>query len=415
MRFVFTPPAEAATGLLSLPWQIPLEDWTDSRLVEMRQRGISRHVVRFVAQDGEIYALKEIDERLARKEYRLLRELADLGVPAVEVLGVAVNRGPDLDAVLVTKFLEYSVSYRSLFSNLRGDRPVDSLLDSMVELLVRLHLAGFFWGDCSLSNTLFRMDAGALAAYLVDAETAELHSSLTNGQRSYDVDLASERVGGELFDLEAGGTLPSSVDPLEFVEELSARYERLWNELTKEEVLLPEEQRFRISERLRRLEELGFDVDEVELISAGEGNRLRLKTRVAEPGHYRRLLLARTGLDVQENQARRLWGDMASFRGYLEQKEGRPISEAIAANRWLAEVFDPVMASIPPELSDRLDPVEMFHEILEHRWFLSEVAGHDVGTTAAARSYFATVLPKVPAQLTAGDASSARRVFPQRA
>jgi hypothetical protein len=407
MRFVFTPPAEAATGLLSLPWDIPLEDWTDPRLVEVRQRGISRHVVRFVVEGGELYALKEINENLARREYRLLRELTDLQVPAVEVLGVAVDRKGDLDAILVTKFLEFSVSYRALFSNMRGDRPVDKLLDSMVELLVRLDLAGFFWGDCSLSNTLFRMDAGALAAYLVDAETAELHQSLTEGQRRYDVELARERVGGELFDLDAAGLLPFVIEPVAIADELAARYDALWDELTREEVLKQEEQRYRIADRLRRLEDLGFDVDEVELISAGEGNRLRLKTRVAEPGHYRRMLFARTGLDVQENQARRLWGDMASFRGYLEQKEGRPIPETVAANRWLTEVYDPIIAAIPEKLRSRLDPAEVFHEILVHRWYLSEAAGHDVGTTAAAKSYFARILPQVPEQLTAGDASSA--------
>jgi hypothetical protein len=408
MRFVFAPPAESATPLLSLPWQQPLEEWDDERMVEIRQRGISRHVVRFVAEGNEVYALKEIDEPLARREYRLLRELEEIDIPAVEVLGIVVDRGPDLDAVLVTRFLEYSVSYRNVFSSLRGDRPIDKILDSLVELLVRLHLAGFFWGDCSLSNTLFRMDAGAFAAYFVDAETAEMHETLTPGQRAYDLELARERVGGELFDLDAGDLLPAIVDPVVFADDLVRRYEGLWDELTREEILKPEEQRYRISERLRRLNELGFDVDEVELIGVGEGNRLRLHTRVAEPGHHRRQLFARTGLDVQENQARRLLGDLASFRGYLEQKENRPISEAVAANRWLAEVYDPIIDAIPERLRGRLDPAEVFHEILEHRWFLSEAAGHDVGTTAAARSYFHSILPTVPEALTSGDAIHAQ-------
>lgn len=408
MRFVFAPPAESATPLLTLPWQQPLEEWDDERMVEIRQRGISRHVVRFVAEGNEVYALKEIDEPLARREYRLLRELEEIDIPAVEVLGIVVDRGPDLDAVLVTRFLEYSVSYRNVFSSLRGDRPIDKILDSLVELLVRLHLAGFFWGDCSLSNTLFRMDAGAFAAYFVDAETAEMHETLTPGQRAYDLELARERVGGELFDLDAGDLLPAIVDPVVFADDLVRRYEGLWDELTREEILKPEEQRYRISERLRRLNELGFDVDEVELIGVGEGNRLRLHTRVAEPGHHRRQLFARTGLDVQENQARRLLGDLASFRGYLEQKENRPISEAVAANRWLAEVYDPIIDAIPERLRGRLDPAEVFHEILEHRWFLSEAAGHDVGTTAAARSYFHSILPTVPEALTSGDAIHAQ-------
>jgi tRNA A-37 threonylcarbamoyl transferase component Bud32 len=401
MRFVFAPPAESTTGLLSLPWREPIETWQDDRLVEIRQRGISRHVVRFVAEGGQVYALKELDERLARREYHLLRRLRDLGIPAVEVLGVVVDRPGDLDAVLVTRFLDHSISYRALFANPRGGQPTDKLLDAMVELLARLHLAGFMWGDCSLSNTLFLLDAGALAAHLVDAETSELHDRLSDGKRAYDVDLAFERVGGELFDLQAGGLLPADVDPVAVAEEIPRRYEALWSELTREDTLLPSEQRYRIAERLRRLNELGFDVDEVELIDAGDGsNKLRMRTRVAEPGHHRRLLFTRTGLSAQENQARRLLNDIASYRSHLERSGGRPVPLAVAANKWLSEVYDPVVRAIPEPLRDRLDPVEIFHEILEHRWFLSERAGRDIGTTAAREDYFARVLPRVPGDLT---------------
>ncbi|MFL6073954.1 MAG: DUF4032 domain-containing protein [Mycobacteriales bacterium] len=396
MRYVFVPPAEDAVGLLDLPWAEPLEGWRDPRLVEVRQAGIHRHVVRFVADGGQLYALKEINERLARREYRILRQLAEHGIPAVQVLGVVVDRGPDLDAVLVTRFLDFSLSYRALFANPRREEPADRLLDALVELLVRLHLQGLFWGDCSLSNTLFRPDAGTLEAYLVDAETAELHPSLSDGQRRYDVELAAERIGGELFDLEAGGMLPADLDPVELAAEVPARYEALWDELTREEVLRPEEQRYRIAARLARLNELGFDVEEVELVSAGGGNKLKLHTRISEPGHHRRRLLMLTGLDVQENQARRLLNDIASFRGYLERRDGQALPMAMVANRWLAEVYDPIVAAIPDDLRGRLEPAEVFHEILEHRWYLSEAAGRDVGTTEAARSYFATVLPTVP-------------------
>jgi hypothetical protein len=408
MRFVFTPPADQAAGLLTLPWSEPLAEWRDERLVEIRQRGISRHVVRFVYDDGTLYALKELSERLARREYRLLRALSELGIPAVEVVGVAVDRnGPgrgDQDAILVTRFLSYAATYRAVFSNPRGLQPTDGLLDALVELLVRLHLSGFFWGDCSLSNTLFRHDAGTLEAYLVDAETSEQHPELSDGQRQWDVELAIERVYGELLDLQAGELLPADVEPLEIGEELGRRYESLWQELTREEILKPEEQRYRIAERLRRLNELGFDADEVELISTGEGNKLRLKTRVAETGHDSRKLFLRTGIDAGERQARRLLNDMAGFRAWLEQKQGKPVSEVVAANRWLEEVYDPVIAAIPGDLSDRLSPAEIFHEVLEHRWYISEAAGRDVGTSAAAKAYFEQVLPAAPEPMTADDA-----------
>jgi tRNA A-37 threonylcarbamoyl transferase component Bud32 len=408
MKFVFTPPADHAAGLLTLPWSEPLADWQDERLVEIRQRGISRHVVRFVYDDGTLYALKELSERLARREYRLLRALTELGIPAVEVVGIAVDldetapRDSDADAILVTEFLSYATTYRAVFSNPRGLHATDGLLDALVELLVRLHLSGFFWGDCSLSNTLFRHDAGTLEAYLVDAETSEQHPELTDGQRGWDVELAIERVFAELLDLQAGELLPADVEPLEIAEELGRRYESLWQELTREEILRPEEQRYRIAERLHRLNELGFDADEVELISTGEGNKLRVKTRVAEIGHDARKLFLRTGIDASERQARRLLNDMAGFRAWLEQKQGRAVSEVVAANRWLEEVYDPVITAIPEELADRLPPAEVFSEVLEHRWYMSEAAGLDVGTTAATHDYIKHVLPAAPDPLTAG-------------
>ena len=151
-------------------------------------RGIHRHVVRFVEYEGalgpKLYALKELPVELAQREYRLLRALAADEMPVVEAVGVVSERGGDLDAILITRHLDYSLPFRTLFA--RGSVPDlrRRLLDAGAELLVRLHLGGFFWGDCSLSNTLFRRDAGALAAYLVDAETGELHPSLSDGQRS---------------------------------------------------------------------------------------------------------------------------------------------------------------------------------------------------------------------------------------
>ncbi|SHJ97357.1 Lipopolysaccharide kinase (Kdo/WaaP) family protein [Pseudonocardia thermophila] len=418
MRFIFRPPAADAAGLLTLPWQEPLEEWEDERLLEMPHRGISRHVVRFVEDSGQIFALKEIDERLARREYRLLGRLQEMGMPAVTAVGVCVERGSyrgtPLDAILVTRFLDFSMSYRYLFSNRYATFPEGKLIDAMVELLVRLHLAGLLWGDCSLSNTLFRPDAGSIEAYFVDAETAELHPTLSDGQREYDIRLAAERVGGELLDLQAGGLLPEHVDPIEVAASLTERYHALWDELTREEPIDPADQRYQVTKRVERLNELGFDVDELELVSTPEGARLKVRTKVGVSDRHRTRLFALTGLDVSDNQARRLLNDIVAYRGYLEQKEGRSIPETVAAHRWRIEIFDKVLGLVPPELRGRLAPAEIFHEVLEHRWFLSEQAGRGVSTTTAARSYVENVLPKLPQTLTpvatthsAGDGASA--------
>jgi len=400
MRFLFRPPAADATGLLSLPWDRPLERWDPALLMEVPQRGISRHVVRFVASGGHVFALKEINEHLARHEYRLLGDFEEEGLPTVSVLGICVDRPEDQEAILVTRYLEYSMSYRWLFSSPRGEHSPGKLLDTLVELLVRLHLAGVFWGDCSLSNTLFRPDAGALTAYLVDAETVERHPTLSPGQRAYDVDLARERVGAELLDLKFGGLLPHDIDPIETADALMPRYQALWEEVTHEQVFGVEEQQFRMSERLQRLNDLGFDVGEVELITSPQGARLKVHTRVAEPGQHRRELFRLTGLEVQERQARRLLNDLRAFKAGLEQKTGGAVPESFAAQRWLNEVYQPVVDAIPADLAGRLAPAEVFHEVLEHRWFLSEQAKRDVGTAEAAESYLATVLPKTPREVT---------------
>ncbi len=401
MRFLFRPPADEAAGLLMLPWNQPLEDWQDEHLLEVPQRGISRHVVRFATSDRKVYALKEIDERLARHEYAMLTDFQAEGLPTVSVIGICVDRPDDLPAVLVTRYLEYSMSYRYLFSRPRGEHTDEQLIDTMVELMVRLHLAGIFWGDCSLSNTLFRMDAGSVAAHLVDAETVERHLSLSRGQRLYDVELATERVAAELLDLQIGGLLPEEIDPIQTARRLPQRYAALWEEVTREEVFHPEEQRYRIADRLGRLNELGFAVDEVELVTCPDGGvKLRVQTRVAQPGQHRREFFRVTGLEVGEQQARRLLNDLRSFRAWLEQRDGRPVAETVAGHRWVAEVYSPVVEAIPADLAGRLAPPEVFHEILEHRWFLSEKAGRDVGTTAAARSYFETVLPQTPKEVT---------------
>jgi hypothetical protein len=401
MRYLFRPPAAEAAGLLSLPWDQPLEEWDPDLLMDVPQRGISRHVVRFTACEGRVYALKEIAEPLARHEYALLAEFEGEGLPSVSVLGICVDRPGDQQAILVTRYLEYSMSYRFVFSGPRAAHSPDRLLDTLVQLLVRLHLAGIYWGDCSLSNTLFRLDAGTYTAHLVDAETAERYPSLSARKRAYDIDLARERVGAELMDLQAGELLSPDIDPIEVADSLLERYEALWDEVTREELFRLDEQAYRVAERLKRINELGFDVGEIELVTSPEGARLRVETRVAEPGQHRHELFRLTGLEAQEKQAQRLLNDLRSYRAYLEERSGRPVPDAVAGRRWLSEVYQPVVSAVPDELAGRLEPAEVFHEVLEHRWFLSERAGFDVGTWAAVRSYVQHVLPHAPVVLRA--------------
>lgn len=371
----------ARTGhpdFLDVPWSKPLAEWETPRFVDVA-RGLGRHVVRFVDYDGALYALKELPPRLAQREYRLLRALVEFGLPAVEAVGVVSERDESDESVLITRYLDYSLPYRLVLTRTVLPAPLDLLLDAFAELLVRLHLIGFWWGDCSLSNTLFRRDAGRLSAYFLDAETSELQEQLSDGQREHDLELARENLFGELLDV-------GREDALELSEQVIASYGRLWSELTHEEVFARDE-RFRLEERLHRLNELGFDAAEVELVGTDTGYRLRLRSRTVEPGHHRRRLMHLTGMAAQENQARRLLADVDVFRAELERRGERPISDAALAGRWLNEVFEPAIASIPAELWGKREAAELYHELLEHRWYQSQRKGRDVGRDEALRSY----------------------------
>jgi hypothetical protein len=389
----------ARTGhpsFLDLPWDEPLEVWQTPRIVNVI-RGISRHVVRFVEYDGALYALKELPERPARREWRLLRGLESTGLPVVEAAALVTDREDDLDAVLITRHLEYSLPYRALFAGAAIPDLRTHLLNALAELLTRLHVRGFFWGDCSLSNALFRRDAGALSAYLVDAETGEQHEALSDGQRGYDLDIAQLNVVGELLDIDAEIGLPPDLDPEETAEEVVRRYQALWDELTREETFGNDE-RFRLDERLHRLNRLGFDVKEIQLYATPDGYRLNLDPHVVEPGHHRHRLLRLTGLDAQENQARRMLNDIARYREAMERREKRPLSESVAASHWREEVFEPTIAAVPENLWAALPAAEVFHQVLEHRWFLSEEAGKDIGIDKAVESYVESELPMLRAE-----------------
>jgi hypothetical protein len=381
------------TDLLTLPWSTPLEDWPKERLVSL-PRGISRHVVRFVRIGGIVYAIKEISQGLAEHEYELLRDLAKAGIPVVQAVGVVANRttpeGEPLDAALVTKHLRFSLPYRALFSRRLDVDLEPKLLVALAELLVRLHLVGFAWKDCSLSNTLFRRDAGALAAYLVDAETGEMRPTLSNGQRQQDLDIAETNLAGELLDLQMSGLLSESVDPLATAVSVIEKYESLWAELTQPQTMGDDEW-WRIDQRLRRLNELGYDVAQIEINEKDGDPRVLLQTQVVEAGHHRRRMFNLTGLDMQENQARRILNDLDYYRSKAVMPETE-VDEDTVGRHWVTDVFEPVLEAIPEDLGNKLEPAEIFHEVLEHRWFLSEAAGREVSIEDAVHSYVENVL-----------------------
>ncbi|UDY34572.1 DUF4032 domain-containing protein [Dermatobacter hominis] len=386
LRLRQTPP-----GLLALPWTRPLGEWRAPE-VELRELpvGPSRHLVRFVESDGRLWALKELSPSLANREYEVLRELERRHLAAVRVAGVVTQ--PALDtAILVTHYLERSWQYRRLFMRVAGSLRAHRrrLLDAMALLLVDLHRNGVYWGDCSLANTLFIRDGQAIQAWFVDAETAELHDVLSDGQRRADLDTAVENVAGGLLDVAAArgpATLPGEMTTESLLAEaqsVATRYDQLW-ELLFDAPVVDLGDHDRIAARLARLEDLGFELDEVRFEPTGERtDQLRMRVAVGGRSYHSDRLRALTGIDAGEGQAAILMNDLLAYAAALRSRSRRDVSEEEAARAWYEDAFLPGVAKAQAVLGDATSPVQAYCDLLEVRWLLSEAAGRDVGDDAA--------------------------------
>jgi len=287
--------------------------------------------------------------------------------------------------VLVTRYLDHSLPYFALFTEQGLARYRDHLLDALAGLLVQLHLSGVFWGDCSLNNTLFLRDAGTLNAYLVDAETSEVHEELDELRRGHELELMEENLGGALYDLVAQGVLPESFPVADTIHVVRAKYEDLWREIQREEVLAPGD-RFAMEERIRKLNALGFSVGEVELSDAGQA--IRLRAVVTDRSFHRDLLHSLTGLVVQERQAQLMMNEIRQTRAWLSQARDRSVTLSGASHHWMEHLFRPTVATLRAHFADdALDDAERYYELLEHKWYLSERERRDVGHEAALADY----------------------------
>ncbi len=310
--------------------------------------GPSRHLVKFVDADGALWAVKDMPPRIAVKEYDVLRRLEEMGLPAVRPAGLVLQ--PEFDtAILVTRYLEGSWQYRRLFMRLPPDQPKHRarLLDAMAGLLVELHRHGVFWGDCSLANTLFSRDGQLLQAWLVDAETSEVHPSLSRGQRRHDLEIMVENVAEGLVDLAERLGRPEELHEtlIAEAEHVQVRYDTLWEALHAEPVFGFTD-RYRVEGTVRRLNELGFAVDEVSLQPVSDDpSQLRIRVAVGDRRYHAQRLQELTGLDVGEGQAQILLGDLQAYQAQLCREAGHDVDESTAARLWVIEVLTPVRAA----------------------------------------------------------------------
>jgi tRNA A-37 threonylcarbamoyl transferase component Bud32 len=403
----------SSPGLLALPWLDPLATWPeDAASFRELNVGPSRHLVRFVEADYVLYALKELPSRIADKEYRVLRDLEIRELPAVRPVGLVEQ--PDTgNSILVTEYLEHSWQFRRLFRRLPRElvKHRERLLDAIAGLLVDLHRAGVYWGDCSLANTLFKRDGQLLQAFLVDAETSEVHPVLSDGQRAYDLDILVENVAGDLIDvsMELGEGGERVDEDLAAAESIADRYRALWGELTHEETFGRDE-RYKVEARVRRLNELGFAIDELALEPAtADRSTLRLKVAVANRRFHAQELQRLTGLEVGEGQATILLNDLRAHQLRLAaERPGAPAGDVVAGFRWRTDVFEPGMAKAAAALGDVADPIQAYCDLIEVRWLLSERAGRDVGEEAALAALAARQAPsESAAQMVVAESATA--------
>jgi Domain of unknown function (DUF4032) len=311
-----------------------------------------------------------------------------LRLPAVTPVGHATthtSQGPG--SVLITRYLDRSLPYRSLFMSASLVRYRDHLLDAIAGLMVQVHLAGVFWGDCSLSNTLFRRDAGALRAYLVDAETAELNPGVLSPQlRHHDMEIMEDNIDGDISDLGAADLLVGGVPSDNTGASIRIRYQNLWEEITRP-VVVSSGERYRIQERIRALNSLGFSIGELSLEAGDLGDALRLHVVVTDRNFHRDQLLELTGIEAEDMQARQMMNEIQELKATLSQENNRSTPLSAAAYHWLQNIYLPTLVKLQARLGGYNDPVELYCQVLEHKWYLSERAMRDVGHQFAVEDF----------------------------
>jgi hypothetical protein len=378
-----------------LPWELPLNQWPKAGPpLEEVPRGVSRHPVVFVNYGGKLFAVKELPENVAQKEYTLLSQIYELSLPCVRPAGYAtVARETGASSILFTHYLDASIPFRYLFTSNTLDQFQTYLLDAVAGLLVQLHANGCYWGDCSLSNILFRRDAGALQAYLVDAETAELHQPrLSPMLRYHDLEIMQENITRELDDLQINASI-TLTDPMrEMGVYIQQRYRDLWEEISREEVF-EQGQDYKIQERIRALNAMGFSVKDIELKNEDHGNILKLRIFVSDRNFHRNQLMDMTGLFAEDHQAQQIINEIYELKANLSKSANPNISLQAVAFYWLEHIYKPVIEQMKPFMMNKgsprfnADPIELYCQILEHKWYLSERAHQDVGHQVAVEDF----------------------------
>jgi hypothetical protein len=367
---------------IDLDWAIPISDWTTDRLVDM-PTGIHRHAIVFVAYRDGIYAIKELPTKFAKHEFDVLRTMEGrsrhTAVPVGHVERTWLDRHEEWSGAVITKYVNHAFTYRSLITGGGFGTRRDALLDALAGLLVELHLQGFFWGDCSLSNSLYRWDAYSIDAIMIDGETSRIYPMLSTGQRREDLEIMIVNLAGEMADIAAEHGVSLDDADMGLGDEIAARYRRLWKELTTSLVVTAGDH-YRIRQRINRLHELGFAVEDIDLIPIDDGMNVKIRVKVGGRQYHSERLREIGGIDISENQARVILSDLA----YHESKFGgtSATGKNIAAMKWRSAVFEPLILEIA-DLLPESDPYQAYCDYLGFRLAMATERSEDIPNAEA--------------------------------
>lgn len=354
--------------------------------------GIHRHPVVFVAYEEGVFVIKELPRATAEREYRVLRALEERTTRSAEPIGLAergwLDPGSEQSAAVITRYVDHSFPYRNLVSGPGFGVRRNQLLDAVAGLLVELHLAGCFWGDCSLSNLLYRYDAEAIEAIMIDGETSRLRDRLSAGQRAEDLEIMKMNLAGEMADIAAMNEVEIDHADLSLGDDVEKRYQSLWAELT-EELVITRDESYRIRERIGRLNELGFSVDDVYLDPAEHGNLVRMNVQVGGRTFHSERLRHMAGIDASENQARVILSDLNYF--LAKHRSTTASGKSVGVFRWLTTSFQPIVARIAATRDG--DPVQGYCDFLHHRFRLAQKRNQDVDNEEALTDWIEVGMP----------------------
>ena len=376
---------------LDLPWDQTISNWAHARLVEM-PAGIHRHPIVFTVYEQGVFAIKELPRHLAQREYSVLRALEERTRKAARPVGLVerqwIDPHDEQSAALITRYVDHTFPYRHLVSGPGFGPRREQLLDAVAGLLVELHLAGCYWGDCSLSNVLYRYDAETIEAIMIDAETSRLRESLSTGQRNEDIEIMRLNVAGEMADLAAMTGVEIDSADLHLGDDVAARYELLWAELDQE-LIIERDETYRIRERVARLNELGFSVDDVFLDPTDNGNLVRLSVSVAGRTFHSERLRQLTGIEASENQARVILTDL----NYFLAKHGSTTAsgKSVGTFKWLTTSFEPIVGRIAEHWDG--DRIQAYCDFLNHRYVLAHQRSQDVANDEALADWLQNGMP----------------------